>query len=429
MTNINIILIYGLAFTVSTAGRSAIAAPTLPDFGAATFEPNQPVDNLYFPLTEGVTRIYAGERIDGNETILERFELETLGPGPTILGVQTTVQRDRAFENNVLVEDTLDYYAQDTTGNVWYFGEDVTNFLFDSMGNPAGTDSVGTWRAGVNNGLPGYIMPADLTIGFNYYQEFAPNDDAVDQATTISIEEMVSIDIGKFSNVLKVLETSELNPDFRELKYYAPGRGLVFVEEGVDANLMDPEFTIELTRITTENDGDEEDADEEEDEDGEENEDDTSMGDTDDDAHDDRDMDDDHETYDMDADDESHETDDHSDTDDENPSPLRARKLGTSLVASGAVASALRHGLDLTPQIIEQALKPAESKRDAMVLENMDGGLLTGTTILESSTPNFLAAGVSSSSAQSQSTVPEPSTLVLTILVAAGCCIRPGRAA
>ena len=87
----------------------AVAAPTLPDFAAATFVSNQPVDNVYFPLIEGLTRTYTGERIDGNQTIQERFELTTLGAGPIILGVQTTAQRDRAFENNVLVEDTVDY--------------------------------------------------------------------------------------------------------------------------------------------------------------------------------------------------------------------------------------------------------------------------------------------------------------------------------
>ena len=54
-----------------------------------------------------------------------------LGARPVILGVQTTVLRDRAFDKALLVEDTLDYFAQDVTGNVWYLGEDVTSI--DSM--------------------------------------------------------------------------------------------------------------------------------------------------------------------------------------------------------------------------------------------------------------------------------------------------------
>ena len=54
-----------------------------------------------------------------------------LGARPVILGVQTTVLRDSAFDKALIVEDTLDYFAQDVTGNVWYLGEDVTSI--DSM--------------------------------------------------------------------------------------------------------------------------------------------------------------------------------------------------------------------------------------------------------------------------------------------------------
>ena len=62
----------------------------------------------------------------------------------------------------------------------------------------------------------------------------------------------VSIKIGNFTNVLQVLEATELAPDDREFKYYAPGRGLILVEEGLDANLQKPEFSLELTQVVPE---------------------------------------------------------------------------------------------------------------------------------------------------------------------------------
>ena len=40
--------------------------------------------------------------------------------------------------------------------------------------------------------LPGFIMPADLTIGFNYFQEHAPNDEAMDQGTIFAFIELSS---------------------------------------------------------------------------------------------------------------------------------------------------------------------------------------------------------------------------------------------
>lgn len=223
----------------------AHSAPFLPEFDASQFLPGAPIDNPFFPLLDSNTQIFisseAGEQ--------NRFELQVLGTGPNVLGVQTTARRDRAFENGLLVEDTFDYFAQDKAGNVWYLGEDVTNYLYDDQGNLIGTDNASAWRAGVNDAQPGFIMPADLTIGFNYYQEFAPDDEALDQGTTFGIQDSVSVEFGDFIEVLQVLETTELEPDSREFKFYARGQGLILVEEGLNPNLRNPEETFELTRV------------------------------------------------------------------------------------------------------------------------------------------------------------------------------------
>lgn len=231
---------------------NAHAAPFLPDFGSATFVPGAPVDHPYFPIIEGTTRFYEGQKEEDGELVTEGFELTGLGEGPTILGVKTTILRDRAFEDGLLVEDTFDFYGQDTVGNVWYFGEDVTNFIYDDEDNLIGTTNDSAWRAGTNGALPGYIMPDDLTEGFNYFQEFALADDAVDQATTFSTGNMVSIGFGTFTDVLQVLETNPLELDAREFKYYAPGLGLILVEEGLNIDLEDPEISVELVATVPE---------------------------------------------------------------------------------------------------------------------------------------------------------------------------------
>jgi hypothetical protein len=410
MAKLNLVLICGIAFSMSVPGGQAIAAPNLPDFGAATFQPGQPVDNPYFPLTPGLKRIYAGERIDGNETILERFKLTTLGPGPTILGVQTTAQRDRAFENKVLVEETIDYFAQDTAGNVWYFGEDVTNFLFDDMGNPAGTNSDGAWRAGVNGALPGFIMPADLANGFNYYQEFAPNDGALDQATTISLEEKVSINLGRFFNVLKVFETSELHPDLRELKYYAPGLGLVLVEEGVNADLMNREFAIELTRIKNDH--------------NEWEKDDKSMNHRDEDFRDDRELADEHG-----ADDGDDTGLDHGQRNSRSGiyGAIKDDTLVTLFRAKGA-ADIEGRSLDMAPQTFAPTFDVRDTLLGPMLVRTIDSHLLVGHTIAQTSESGcvvhylLLANATLTSGSQSRSAVPEPSARFLIVFALLAVC-------
>ena len=234
---------------LTSAATSAVAAEIfMPDFDTSNFEAGQPIDNAYFPMTDfSHTYVYAGSyEDDEGETVTESFELTNLASGPEILGVQTTTQLDRSFEDGLLVEETFDYYVQDKDGNVWYMGEDVTNFVYDDDDNLIETNDSSAWRAGVNDALPGYIMPVTLNEGFTYYQEFAEADEALDIGTIFSIGEAVSVDFGSFTDVLQILETNPFEPDALGFKYFAPGLGLILEEEGLDEGFGDPELTIAL---------------------------------------------------------------------------------------------------------------------------------------------------------------------------------------
>jgi hypothetical protein len=234
------------ALAAALLALPAAAVPTLPDFGSASFVPGAAVDHPYFPLLDTMTRLYKGVDDEGD---VERFELTVVGAGPQIMGVQTTARRDRAFKNGRIDEDTFDYYAQDSAGNVWYMGEDVTNYRYDDDGNLIGTDHASAWRAGVNGALPGHAMPGLLAIGQNYYQEFAAADDALDNGTTTAIGITQHLAVGSFRDVVQVLELNELDPDAREYKYYARGFGLIRAEEGLDEDFMNPELTADFIGV------------------------------------------------------------------------------------------------------------------------------------------------------------------------------------
>lgn len=234
---------------VQLALAPAMAAPLLPYYAAQTFDPATPINNPFFPMIDTRTLVYSGSKEEDGELVTERFELTNLGAGPVILDVQTQIQLDRSFEDGLLVEETFDYYAQDTSGNVWYFGEDVTNYIYDDDDELVGTNDASAWRAGVNDALPGLIMPDILAIDLNYFQEYAISDDALDHATLFAKDQQVSIGLGTFDGVLQIFEQSLLDPDAREFKYYAPGRGLILVEEGLDQALMNPEISVELVQI------------------------------------------------------------------------------------------------------------------------------------------------------------------------------------
>jgi hypothetical protein len=189
------------------------------------------IDNPLFPLVPGTTFVYQGQSPDG----LERDEFAVTHNTRTILGVTCVEVRDTVTVDGVLKEDTLDWFAQDLAGNVWYFGE-------NSKGIDGGlvTSLEGSWEAGVDGAQPGIVMEAHPAVGDFYRQEFLLNE-AEDLAEVSSVDETVTLsDNSMFTHCLKTTETSPLEPDSQESKFYAPNVGNVLVvEEDLTSELID----------------------------------------------------------------------------------------------------------------------------------------------------------------------------------------------
>jgi hypothetical protein len=175
------------------------------------------IDNPYFPLVPGTTFIYEGQTSQG----LSRDEFAVTHNTRLIDGVTCVEVRDLVFTAGVLTEDTLDWFAQDKDGNVWYFGEN-THELEDGLI----TTIDGTFMAGVDGDKPGIIMKAHPAVGDFYRQEFSLGN-AEDNAGTLSLTESVTVPYGTFDHCLKSEETTPLEPDALEDKFYAPGVGNV----------------------------------------------------------------------------------------------------------------------------------------------------------------------------------------------------------
>jgi hypothetical protein len=242
-------LIPWLAAVAAFAAGPAFAAtvPVLPVFDPAQFTPGTAITNPYFPVTPGVQSKFLAEGTDeAGNSFVETGSSTGSGPGPTLAGVATSTMTDLAYEDGVLVERTLDYYAQDDAGNVWYMGEDVINCVYDDAGKLTGTNSKSSWRAGVNGALPGYQMLADPAPDAAYFQEFAEADGALDQAMVLGVVGELTVPAGTYKDVLMIYETSSLDAALLEVKYYAPGVGLVRADEGVDAAHLNPKLTASL---------------------------------------------------------------------------------------------------------------------------------------------------------------------------------------
>ncbi|AWI59567.1 hypothetical protein [Sinorhizobium fredii] len=210
----------------------------LPDFSAATFIPGAPINNPYLPLIPGHVLSYKGDEIDPEtaDITTERNDVLTTSAAFEVRGVSTTVIRDTVYEEDVILEDTFDWYAQDSAGNVWYFGEIVVNYEYDDDGNFIGVNHEGQWSADDPGNQPGWVMKATPEFGPAYYQEFAPGiaeDESIVAETGLSF----NTPIGGFDDVIKTIDSSALSTGV-EFKYYAPGVG------GIAEVALAPDGTI-----------------------------------------------------------------------------------------------------------------------------------------------------------------------------------------
>jgi hypothetical protein len=131
------------------------------------------------------------------------------------------VVHDVVTEKGHLVENTFDWYAQDTCGNVWYLGENTKEYE-----NGKVVSTAGSWEAGVDGAQPGVVMPADLQVGLSYRQEYYAGE-AEDNAQILSLTEQAQVPFGHFRDVVLTKETTPLEPRVLEYKLYAKGIGVV----------------------------------------------------------------------------------------------------------------------------------------------------------------------------------------------------------
>ncbi len=219
-----------VAATTPAPAATGAPIPTLP-------RPTDFVDrvsNRYLPLVPGSRWVYRGRTADGVEVI----RVTALDRTKQIEGIAATVVHDRATLDGKLFEDTLDWYAQDRLGNVWYLGEDTTTY---EPGKPP--SHRGSWQAGVDGARAGFAMPAHTALGETYRQEFKA-DEAEDLGAVVDRSGRVHVAAGDFRRTLMTKDTTPLEPELIEYKVYAPGVGQV-LELGTSPELE----TVQLVRF------------------------------------------------------------------------------------------------------------------------------------------------------------------------------------
>ncbi|HEX3224384.1 MAG TPA: hypothetical protein VHR35_17635 [Nocardioides sp.] len=210
--------------TVLSSGTSARAerpCPRLPKYDQpVNLDPadfTAKVDNARWPMTAGSRWVYRVTDMESgsvnHDVIKATHRTKQIADGIT-----ARVVRDVVTDHGTPVEVTRDWYAQDSCGNVWYFGEHTIAYRH---GKPHDN---GSWQAGEHGNMPGVALPAEPWVGLSYREEYSKGV-AEDQSRVLALDEQVQVGAGHFTQVLMTEDFSPIEPNVSELKFYAHGSG------------------------------------------------------------------------------------------------------------------------------------------------------------------------------------------------------------
>jgi hypothetical protein len=207
----------------SPAASTPLPATTLPtgaepvNLDPANFTAD--ITHPYWPMKPGTRWTYRD--VDEKGEVQTVVVVATKDTKKLANGITARVVRDTVRSEGAIVEDTFDWYAQDSAGNVWYMGEDTAEFENGKILTRAGS-----FEAGADGAQPGILLPAEPQIGQKYRQEYLKGE-AEDNGEVLGLDQLVEVPAGRYRGALLTRDTTSLEPEVVEYKLYAPGIGPV----------------------------------------------------------------------------------------------------------------------------------------------------------------------------------------------------------
>jgi len=175
------------------------------------------ITNQYWPMSPGSRWVY--RETDGKGGV-QRVVVTVTDQTKVIDGVTARAVHDVVSEDGQPVEVTDDYYAQDSSGTLWYLGENTAEYE-----NGKVSSREGSFEAGVDGAQAGVILPGDPQVGQSYRQEYKAGE-AEDQGKILTLDGTVTVPFGHFTGALGTEDSNPLDGSV-EHKFYAKGVGPV----------------------------------------------------------------------------------------------------------------------------------------------------------------------------------------------------------
>jgi hypothetical protein len=210
-------------------GRGCAPTGKRVDLQRPTFSKPTAITNPLFPVSQVRSVIQVG-KVDGKPFRSETTTLPTTGfvdwygaKIPVVLSQYT------AYLDGTITEVAIDRYAQADDGSVWYFGEDVIDYV-----DGAAAFTEGTWLAG-RDGPPAMIMPAQPKHGDVFRVENVVGI-VFEELTVVKVNHTVQGPNGPVPGAIVVDELGTSGG--HSLKTLAPGYGEFLTADGPDVEAM-----------------------------------------------------------------------------------------------------------------------------------------------------------------------------------------------
>lgn len=213
----------------------------------ANFDRSWIIDNKWFPLKPGTKLIYEGTTQEGEEVIPHRVEFAVTDLTKMVNGIKALIVVDADISNGELEELENTYFAQDKNGDTWHLGQykevysevKLVGGKLWIVGNPPGAQA-------------GIMMHAEAKPGTDSYSEgYAPSPfNWTDRGRVFQVGQKTTVVAGSYDDVLVIEEFSEEEPGASQLKYYAPGVGVVRVGFAGDDPTMERLELIERVELS-----------------------------------------------------------------------------------------------------------------------------------------------------------------------------------
>jgi hypothetical protein len=197
------------------AGSSLPTGAAPVNLDPANFSAN--ITNPYWPMKPGTRWSY--RNVEAGNPPQDIVVVVTSATKKLANGITARVVRDTGRSQGQIVEDTIDWYAQDAEGNVWYMGEQTAEFENGKIVSRAGS-----WEAGKDGSMPGIMLPAQPQAGQKYRQEYKKGE-AEDNGEVLATNNLVEVKAGRYQKALVTMDTSNVETTAVEYKFYAPGVG------------------------------------------------------------------------------------------------------------------------------------------------------------------------------------------------------------